>query len=214
MMSPGFWRELAFIETPFCQTCGIPFASPALAGALCASCLETAPHFDSARSAVVYNDASRKVILDFKYGDRLHAVKTFAPWLQRAGAELIAQSDIFIPVPLHRKRLWQRRFNQSAVIARELSLRTGIKCLSYGLRRMRHTVPQKGLTRKDRHANVKNAFYIDAAAMSDIQGKAVLLIDDVYTTGATLNECARTLKKNGAARVMVLTIARVTRDEF
>lgn len=210
MISPGFWKELSFISAPHCETCGLPFGFDIAQGALCAACLETEPAFDKARAAVTYNDASRQLVLGFKYGDRLHAVTAFTPWLLRAGGDLVAQSDAILPVPLHRTRLWQRRFNQSALLARALAKRAGKPCLPDTLRRVKATVPQKGLSRKERAENVKNAFGVEG----DLRGKTLLLVDDVYTSGATLNACAKALKKAGAEKVFVLTIARVTREEF
>jgi ComF family protein len=132
----------------------------------------------------------------------------------RAGRELLEQADYLIPVPLHARRLWMRRFNQSAVLAQELAKRTGRTCLPDGLIRLRHTVPQKGLSRKHRTENVKGAFAVNGRYMNILKGKNALLIDDVFTSGATLNECARTLKRHGAENVFVLTIARVTKDDF
>lgn len=214
MISPAYWSQLGFIEKPFCACCGMPFGFETSDGALCGGCLENAPVFDAARAAVVYNDASRQAILDFKYGDRLHAAQTFAGWMLRAGQELIAQSDVMVPVPLHARRLWQRRFNQSALLAAALAKIAGKAHAPGVLRRLKFTVPQKGLSRTERNDNVRNAFAIDARRAADIHGKNVLLIDDVFTSGATLNECARTLKGAGAAKVSVLTIARVTREEF
>ncbi len=213
MVSPAFWSELAFIENPFCETCGLPFGFDSPMGSLCAGCIDEEPEFTRARSAVVYNDASRKLVMGFKYGDRLHAVLTFVPWLARAGAELIADTDIVIPVPLHARRLWQRRFNQSAILGEMLAKRTGRSFVPDALTRPRYTVKQKGLSRKERHANVRGAFAVDEKQAAGLRGKNILLVDDVYTSGATLNECARVLKKSGAAQVYVLTIARVTRDD-
>ena len=212
MVAPAFWSQLAFIENPFCDTCGIPFSFQTPLGILCASCLEETPHYDRARSAVVYNDASRKLVIDYKYGDRLHAVHTFTPWLMRAGAELLAATDYIVPVPLHRKRLWQRRFNQSALLAAEVGRRAKLPVLQDTLLRLRQTVPQKGLSRAHRRENVHGAFGL--APNQNVVGKTVMLVDDVFTSGATLNECARVLKKHGAEKVFVLTIARVTKEEF
>lgn len=212
MISPLFWKELSFIENPLCETCGMPFGAPALEGSVCAACLDHPPAYDMARAGVAYNDASRQVLLDFKYGDRLQAVHTFVPWLMRAGVRIIGGTDIFVPVPLHPKRLWRRRFNQSALIAQEMAKRTGHDCIPDALLRLRATVPQKGLNRKERNDNVKYAFAVNPKRM--VADKNITLIDDVFTSGATLNECARTLKKAGAAAVYVLTVARVTREEF
>ncbi len=214
MIAPAFWSQLSFIDTPFCKTCGLPFPFATPDGTLCAACIEEEPVFDTARAAVVYCDASRQMILDFKYGDRLHAADTFLPWLARAGAEMLAETDMVIPVPLHRKRLWQRRFNQSALLAQKLARQSGKTYLPEGLIRKIHTIPQKGLSRKERYLNVKNAFAVPPALRSQLAGKAVIIVDDVFTSGATLNECARILKKAGAAKVFVLTVARVTREDF
>ncbi|MDE1152301.1 MAG: ComF family protein [Micavibrio sp.] len=214
MVDPAFWAELGFIENPLCDTCGIPFSFETPMGILCASCLEQEPHYDRARAAVVYNDASRKLVIDFKYGDRLHAVHTFAPWMVRAGAPLLAEADVLIPVPLHRKRLWERRFNQSALLASETGKRAARAVWNDGLLRLRATVPQKGLSRAKRLENVRGAFALNPRYAHDIAGKTVMLVDDVFTSGATLNECARVLKKNGAARVFILTLARVTKEEY
>lgn len=214
MVTPALWSQLGFIDTPYCQTCGLPFAFATPDSTLCASCIDDEPVFDTARAAVVYDDTSRQMILDFKYGDRLHAVDTFMPWMLRAGAGMLAETDIILPVPLHRKRLWQRRFNQSALLAQKLARHSQKTYLAEGLIRSRYTIPQKGLSRKERHLNVKNAFAVPAPQAQKIQGKNVMIVDDVFTSGATLNECARILKKSGAAKVFVLTIARVTREEF
>ena len=214
MISPAFWSALTFIEEPLCDCCGIPFSFPAAPGSICANCMEIEPIFTKARAAVIYDDTSRKVILEYKYGDRLQAVHTFTPWMMRAGKGMIEQSDYILPVPLHMKRLWQRRFNQSALLARELAKRSATPCLPDGLHRARYTVPQKGLSRKERSANVQNAFTIPQKYQDYFKGKNILLVDDVLTSGATLNECARTLKKAGAHHIFVLTIARVMKEEF
>lgn len=213
MVSPAFWSQLSFIDNPFCETCGVPFGFGSTVGTICAACIDEEPEFTRARSAVVYNDASRKLVMGFKYGDRLHAVQTFVPWMSRAGEALIAEADIVIPVPLHFRRLWQRRFNQSAILGEMLAKRSGIAFAPDALTRKRYTVKQKGLSRKERHANVRGAFAVQEKAKEQLRGKNVLLVDDVFTSGATLNECARVLKKAGMAQVYVLTIARVTRDD-
>ncbi len=214
MISPKFWSELVFIDNPMCAVCGLPFSLPMAVGGLCASCLDHEPRFDKARSCVIYNDASRKIILNFKYGDRLHSIHTFLPWMERAGAELIAESDIILPVPLHRKRLWSRRFNQSALLAQALARHSGKLYAPDTLLREKFTPPQKGLNRKERNDNVKNAFLVSPRHAARIKNKNILLIDDVFTSGATLDACTRTLKDAGAGNVYVLTIARVTREEI
>jgi len=214
MVSPDVWPQLQFIENPFCRTCGIPFPFEIANDAMCASCMEREPVFDAARAAVIYNDISRKMILSFKYGDRLHAVKTFVPWMVRAGQNLIDQADLIIPVPLHNRRLRERRFNQSALLAQEIARTTVKAYLPDLLERTRHTVPQQGLNYKERGKNVHGAFGVNKNHLQTLKGRNVLLIDDVYTSGATLNECALVMKNAKAATVAVLTVARVTKEEF
>ena len=214
MVSPTIWPQLQFIEAPFCKTCGIPFSFEIANDALCAACMDREPAFDSSRSAVVYNDASRKMILSFKYGDRLHAVDTFTPWMIRAGQELIDHADFIIPVPLHNKRLRERRFNQSALLAQAVAKRSGKAYIPNLLQRTRHTIPQQGLNYKERGKNVHGAFGVNKDHLETIKGKTILLIDDVFTSSATLNECARIMKQAKANIINVLTIARVTKEEF
>lgn len=214
MLDAGFWTELAFVSAPACDCCGLPFSFGVAEGSLCAACIDTPPDFDRARAAVVYNDASRQLILDFKYGDKTHAVRSFLPWMLRAGTALLPETDMILPVPLHARRLWQRRFNQSALLAQALGRAAQIPCLPDGMTRKRHTPPQKGLSRSERHSNVRGAFAISPRHAQAIKGKRVMIVDDVFTSGATLNECARILKRGGAAQVFVLTLARVTREEF
>ena len=214
MVSPAFWSQLQFIEAPFCKTCGIPFSFEISSDTLCAACMDREPVFDCARSAVTYNDASRKLVIGFKYGDRLHAIHTFVPWMMRAGQPLIDAADVIMPVPLHPRRLRERRFNQSALLAQNIAKRNAKLYMPDALLRVRHTVPQKGLKAKERDQNVRGAFAVPPLKIDIIKGRHVLLIDDVYTTGATLNECARILKQAKAASVNVLTIARVTKEEF
>lgn len=214
MLDAAFWAELAFISAPACARCGLPFSFSVAEGSLCAACIDTPPDFDMARAAVVYNDASRQLILDFKYGDKMHAVDTFLPWLSRAAAPMAADTDIVLPVPLHPRRLWQRRFNQSAVLAQAIARVSGAAFIPDGMTRKRFTQPQKGLSRSERHSNVRGAFAVSPRAQATIKNKNVMLVDDVFTSGATLNECARVLKRAGAAKVYVVTLARVTREEF
>lgn len=213
-VSPEFWAELQFIEKPFCKICGLPFSFDAGEEMLCANCLDVSPYFDQTRAAVIYNDASRKIILSFKFSDKTHYIKTFVPWMLRAGTELIKESDYIVPVPLHCKKLRQRLFNQSALLAQEIAKRSEKIYLAEGLVRARNTVPQKGLNKKERLSNVSGAFEVNKKHLKEIKDKTILLIDDVFTTGATLNECAKALKNSGASKVYILTIARVTKEEF
>lgn len=213
MIDPSFWIRLHFIENPKCVTCGMPFGFETGEDTECGQCLREPPAFDRARSALAYDDASRPLILGFKYGDRTYAAVTFAHWLQRYGQYLTEQADMIAPVPLHRWRLWRRRFNQSALLAQALGQRTGLPCHADLLLRNRATPQQKGLTAQGRKDNVRRAFAVNPACLGLLQGKSVILVDDVFTSGATLNECAKTLRKSGAKKVFALTLARVLKTE-
>lgn len=215
MLDPSFWAQLRFIEAPQCATCGLPFdfEYEADENTLCGQCLRETPAFDLARSALVYDDTSRKLVLGFKYGDRTYASVTFSRWLARYGASLTAQADMIAPVPLHRWRLWRRRFNQSALLAHALARQTSLPCHADLLARPRATAQQKGLSVQGRKDNVRAAFIVRPQYLETVKEKTVVLIDDVFTSGATLNECAKTLRKAGAARVFALTLARVLKAE-
>lgn len=208
------WADLDFIADPMCETCGFPFEFEVEKGSLCTSCLSHPPPFEQVRCALKYNDASRQLILGFKHADKIHNVLAFVPWMRRAGADMLAQADMLMPVPLHRWRLIGRHYNQAAIIAQALSRDTGVKHLPAGLKRVRATPSQGYLKAKERHKNVKRAFAVNPRYMAAVKGKHIVLIDDVYTTGATVKECTKTLLKAGAGRVDVLTLARVVRSDF
>ncbi len=215
MISAAAWAGLDFITEPFCDQCGIPFDFEYDADAeqgKCLSCIDFPPPFRSARAPLIYNDISRDLILGFKHGDKTHMVRSFVPWLRRSGAQMLAQADYLIPVPLHRRRLIARRYNQAAIIADALSKASGVDHLPMALRRTRSTPSQGHLKTDERAKNVRRAFDVDEKYAERLKGSAVILIDDVYTTGATAKECAKTLIKGGAARVDVLTIARVLKE--
>ena len=204
-------KKIDFISKNCCQRCGRPFEVDTQTQLVCGECLASPPVFDKARAAVLYNDASRPLILSFKHADQTYALKTFLPWLKQSGEELIEQADLLIPVPLHRKRLWRRRYNQSALLADALARDAGVQCRSDLLVRSRYTQSQGGLKRKERLKNVRGAFAVREGMTACVKDKTVLLVDDVFTTGATLGECTKTLKRAGAKRVFCLCIARVER---
>lgn len=206
------WPRLDFIGPPFCACCGFPFAfDPGPAAALCAACIAHPPAYRRARAVLSYGEASRRPILDFKHGDRTGLAPAFGRWLARAGAALVADADFAVPVPLHRGRLFERRYNQSAMLALALGRMTGLPVRPDLLIRRRATRSQGRLSSSARRRNVRSAFAPGPAGRAAIEGHHILLIDDVYTTGATAGECARVLRRAGAAAVDVLTLARVVR---
>ena len=208
------WREVRFLAPPLCAICGLPFdfQSPAEAGALCGVCLRERPAFDRARAVFRYDQASRRLVLNFKHGDRIDAAKGFAVWMARAGAALLEEADLIAPVPLHRSRLFRRRYNQAALLALALPRRDGCACIPDLLVRRVRTPPLGGLGPAARRRRLRRVFAVRPRHLERIDGRRVLLIDDVFTTGATASECARTLRAAGASAVDVLTLARVVRE--
>jgi ComF family protein len=206
------WSAISFIEGPSCATCGLPFDMPVFAETKCAACHADPPDFDKARAIMRYDDASKGAILAFKHADRLDLVPSFTRWLERAGGALLAECDLIVPVPLHRTRLWSRRYNQSAELARKLSRSCQRVYAPDVLVRVRRTpsqgeMPSAGARRR----NVAGAFEVRPGMKGRVTGRAILLIDDVLTTGATADSCARVLKRSGARAVFVLALARVVR---
>ncbi len=210
MVDPTFWQSLHFINAPYCERCGTPFAFEG-AGMTCGDCLETPPLFNQNRSALAYDDGSRSLILRFKHGDQTHAVKAFIPWLKQAGMEILNNADMIIPVPLHRHRLIKRRYNQADIIGRELGqYYSKSEYHPDALLRIKNTVSQGHKKAKDRKKNVFRAFQTNPNYTYD--GKNIVIVDDVYTTGATLNECAKMLYRAGAKEVNCLTLAKVVKN--
>ncbi|HYD99627.1 MAG TPA: ComF family protein [Alphaproteobacteria bacterium] len=207
------WPRLAFIGPPHCACCGRPFEIAESAGLLCGACLRRPPPYARARAVLAYDDGSKPLILGFKNADRLQAAPAFARWLARAGAELLAEADLLAPVPLHRWRLWRRRYNQAAILALAVGRLAGRPVLPELMVRRRRTPSQGHLGRAARRRNVAGAFAVPERHRGAVWGRSVLLIDDVLTTGATVEECSRVLLKAGARRVDVLTLARVLRPD-
>jgi ComF family protein len=209
------WAKVGWLAPPLCACCGLPFEfDPGLVAAAdlrCAACLRDPPAFTRARAVFRYDEASRNLILAFKHADRTHAAPAFGQWLARAGGEVLEQADIVAPVPLHWLRLAWRRYNQSALIAQTAARTANRRCVPDLLVRSRRTPPQGELGRAERRRNVRRAFAIDPRHAGAVRGARILMVDDVFTTGATAEECARTLLAGGAAAVDVLTLARVVR---
>jgi ComF family protein len=206
------WNAISFIEGPLCSGCGSPFEVDPGSDTLCGACLARPHDFRQARSLFRYDDASRPLILAFKHGDRLDHAPAFARWLERTGRPLFADAELLVPVPLHRWRLWKRRYNQAAVIAEGLAKITGLPHDPLVLEKRRSTKSQGEMpSAKARRRNVLNAFRVPPERAVRVRGRNIILVDDVFTTGATLNACARALKRAGAARVDALTLARVVK---
>jgi ComF family protein len=210
-LCPACWRAITFLGLPCCACCGLPFAYDQGADALCGACAREPPRFERARAALRYDEESRRLILALKHGDRLHLAPALALWMRRAGASLIAEADVIVPVPLHWTRLFARRYNQAAVLAHALMPSGGPRVGADFLLRRRRTPPQGKRNAAGRRRNVAGAFAL--ARHAEVAQKRVLLVDDVYTTGATLDECARVLLRAGASAVDALTLARTVREE-
>jgi ComF family protein len=205
------WSAVEFLAPPFCACCGLPFEFDLGPEALCGACAGAPPPFARARAVMRYTEASRRLVLGFKHGDRTEGAPAFGGWLARAGAELIAEADLIAPVPLHRWRLLARRYNQAALLAHALGRASGLPVVSDLLLRRRFTPSQARMSPDARRRNVAGAFAVKPARAARLAGARVLLIDDVMTTGATVSACARTLRRGRAAAVSVLVLARVVR---
>jgi ComF family protein len=203
------WSKLSFIEPPFCARLGIPFTNDPGPGLLSMEAIADPPAYDRARAAVRYDDIARALVLSFKYGDRLDLAPMLGRWMARAGQELTQGADALVPVPLHWRRLWSRRFNQSAALAGSVSQVCGVPVLFDALKRVRATPQQVGLSKPQRADNVQGAFRVPPERKALIAGRRLVLVDDVLTSGATVDTCARALLRAGAKHVDVLVFARV-----
>lgn len=203
------WRGIEFIEAPICPVSGVPFPYDPGDGVVSAAALASPPVYASARAVMRYTDHSAKLIHRFKYADRMEAAPAFGRWMSRAGATLLQDADFIAPVPLHRRRLFSRRFNQSAELARQIAKLAGVRFVPDLLERVRATRPQVGLSGDARRRNVAGAFRLAGGHRALPPGRVVVVVDDVITTGATVEACARVLKNAGAREVRVLCLARV-----
>jgi len=213
VLCPRCWPEVDLLGPPQCAACGEPFAFDLGEGALCAGCVRDRPPFDRARAVMAYGDISRRMILAFKHGDRTDAALGLGRWLAGAGGALVADADVIVPVPLHWTRLFHRRYNQAALLARVVGRAAGREVIMDALKRRRRTRPQGRMGPAERRRNLKGALKANPARLGRLKGRRVLLIDDVYTTGATAAASAVALLKAGAAAVDVLTLARVVRRD-
>ena len=203
------WAKLSFIEPPYCPRLGIPFVYDPGPELLSMEAIASPPAYQRARAAVRYDDVARTLVHALKYHDRTDLAPTMGRWMARAGHELLGAADVLVPVPLHWRRGWGRRYNQSGALAQAIGRQSGVKLAAEALRRVRATEQQIGLSRAQRASNVQGAFKVAADRMADIQGRRVVLVDDVLTSGATSDACARALLRAKAAQVDVLVFARV-----
>lgn len=208
-LEPELWAKLQFLAPPWCACCGTAFDIAVEPGQLCAACLVSPPRYDMARAPLAYGDVARDMVLALKRQGRRDGLALMARWMAKAGAEALADARLITPVPLHYLRLVRRGFNQSGWLAAALGRETGIPVSPDALKRIKATPSQAGKTADGRRRNVEGAFRVRALARRRVAGGVVVLVDDVMTTGATVEACALALKRAGASRVHVLTLARV-----
>jgi len=205
------WGDVTFLDEPCCHICGFPFEFDEGVLALCGRCSIKRPAYHMARAGFEYNDVSRALVLGFKHGGRTEGLRMFAAHMRRAGRVMLQDADYLVPVPLHVSRRIKRRYNQSALLARSLAKISAPIFEPDILMRRRATPTQGGRSASSRRRNVQGAFRVRESATARLKGANIVLIDDVMTTGATLESCARTLKRAGAAKVSALTLARVVK---
>jgi len=210
-IEPDLWRTLAFLTPPWCARCGLPFETPEPEGTVCPACAAAPPVYDCARAALAYDDSARRLVLDLKRAGRRDGLSAFSAWMRHAAGPLLLEADLVVPVPLHWTRLAQRSFNQSVWLAAALARPVGKPVALGVLIRRRRRKSQAGLTPTQRRANVAGTYAVPAGRRANVRGRTILLVDDVATTGATLDACARVLRRAGAARVDAVTLARVVR---
>lgn len=213
-LCPACWGETSFISGPVCDCCGVPVPTAGPGTVVhCEGCAAHPPGWDRGRAAILYEGRGREIVLRLKHGDRLDLAPVLARWMARAGADLVAASDIVAPVPLHWTRLVRRRANQAAELVRRPELRPARPVPDLLIRTAR-TPPLKGKTRDQRHALLQGLIQPNPARSGLIAGRSVLLVDDVMTTGATLSAAAEACRAAGARQVYALVVARVAREDF
>lgn len=206
------WQQMRFIEKPFCDVMGTPFSVDLGKGIVSAEAIASPPPFNKLRSAVVYDDIARRLVSRFKFADRSDLAPFIASAMMRAGTQLFDDADALMPLPLHWRRFHARRYNQSAELARIIATEKSIPYMPLALARTRNTKQQIGLSRTGRSKNVSGAFTVPTNMVPQLAGKHILLIDDVYTSGASVKSATRALLRGGAKSVDVLTFAKVHTD--
>lgn len=208
LSAEGF-SKIQFITDPCCQRCG---AQITFFQEVCSLCIDENFKFDQARSVFVYDENSKKLIFQYKHGDRLSLSPIFGKWFVQYGKNILSEADILIPVPLHPRRLRQRMYNQAAELVKEVGKRTKIPYILDGLVRVKHTLPQGHEDKESRIQNMENAFKVNPLLEDKIHEKSIVIIDDVMTSGATLNACAATLLPFKPKKISTLTLAKVLLD--
>ena len=211
-LCPKCWLQVDFIRPPLCDRLGIPMAFGPEEAILSARAAADPPVYDRARAVASHTGLMRDLAHRLKYGDQQHVVPLLSRLMAQAGRELLKDCDLLVPVPLGGYRLWQRSFNQAAVLARAVGRRCGVPCDPMLLERARETPSQVGLTREQRQDNVRGAFKLAEGRSEAVRGRKITLVDDVVTTGATVDAAAMVLQRAGAARVEVLALTLVTME--
>ena len=211
-LCPACFRKTAFLTEPCCSRCGVGFGAAGQGGGqrVCPRCRERPPSWGAARAALRYDEQGKRIVLPLKYADRVQNAQALAPHMLRAGAALVAAADWLVPVPLHRRRLLARRYNQAALLAQAVARLSGRPALLDGLQRVRVTAPLGEKSPAERAAELAGAFAVRASRQAQLVDSRVLLVDDILTSGATAEACTRVLLAAGVLRVDVLAAARTT----
>ncbi len=210
---PG-WGDTPFVFGAACDLCGVGLPGQSAGGGrlVCEDCHVIARPWAKGRAVLHYADHGRKLVLGLKHGDRAEVARAAGPWLARAGADILQDDPLILPIPLHRRRLAERRFNQAALLAQALARTSGRDWLADGLIRPRHTATQDGRDRDGRFANLDGAIRVHPRRAAQITGRRVILVDDVMTSGATFSAATQACLAVGAEQVCVIALARVARD--
>jgi ComF family protein len=209
------WNEVKPIQKPFCSKCSSPLEIDVDENHICLACMKNKPNYIKLRSAFAYNDAVAKIVSKFKFSDAVYLRSFMAKNILRAGVDIIDDINIFIPVPLHLKRLRERKYNQSLLLCNELAKMTNKKVIADFLLKTKHTLPQVGLSETERETNLKNKFFVNQSyVLADYKNFNFAIVDDVVTTGSTINECIKTLNDFGIKNVYALSFAKTTFKKF
>ena len=201
------WKKINWISDPRCSICGTPF--DILVGNMCVTCVQRKPHFDEAISVCEYDDFSKDIIIKFKHHDSTHLTKYIAALMYAASKNIVDDAHVIIPVPIHISKRIKRKYNQSELIAMEIARASGAAYEPRALKKHKKTLSQEDLPAKQRKTNVKGSFALDGKYEDAIKDKKIILVDDVFTTGSTVNECSKILKRGRAKKVTVITFAKV-----